>query len=110
MKINIKEFRENGLKLSQEDFAEKLNITQNTVSRWEKDSSILTISRLDQIAETFGYEVSDLIQLYSAREIHHPWESKNNLWKDISEELKKVDNEINKAKEMKNIYKHNYLY
>ncbi|SDK01043.1 Helix-turn-helix [Jeotgalicoccus aerolatus] len=111
MEINIKEFRENGLKMSQEEFAEQLNITQNTVSRWEKDSSSLTISRLDQIAKTFGYEVYDLIQLYSVREIHHqPWESENKLWEKVTEELEIIEDEINKAKEMKNINKDSYLY
>ncbi len=46
--------------LSQEDMAEKLNITQSTYSRIESDDQKLTVDMLKNIAEVLGISISDI--------------------------------------------------
>ena len=41
-------------KLTQEQFAEKMNITRQTVSRWESDEVTPELSKLIEICSTFS--------------------------------------------------------
>ena len=50
-------------KYSQEFMAERLNVSQPTYSRFEKDDTDLTISQLKHISEIFEMRVEDLINL-----------------------------------------------
>ena len=50
---------------TQEDMAEKLNISVNGYSKIERGKSKLTLEKLEQIANIFNINVSDL---YSAKE------------------------------------------
>lgn len=49
--------------LSQEDFAEKLYVTRQTVSRWENGETTPTIDTLKAIAETFDVDARTLLEL-----------------------------------------------
>ena len=56
---NIKAFRkQNGL--TQEEFAEKLGVTFQAVSKWETAKSAPDVTLLPLIAETFGCSIDDL--------------------------------------------------
>ncbi len=46
---------------TQEYMSQRLNVSQSTYSRFEKDDSDLTISQLKDISEIFGMKVEDLI-------------------------------------------------
>ena len=46
---------------SQEDFAEKLNVSAQTVSKWELDETIPDTECLDKISNIFGISVNDLL-------------------------------------------------
>lgn len=48
-------------KLTQEGLAEKLNITKNAVSKWERGLSLMDISLLKPLSEILGVSVSELL-------------------------------------------------
>ena len=91
MEINLKEFREKALNMSQQDFADKLGVTQNTVSRWEVEPSSLSIAKLNEIAEAFGYELADLLSFSTKKVKYEPWKSENQTWILIKKELNKIN-------------------
>lgn len=48
-------------KLTQEQFAEKMNITRQTVSRWEADEVIPELSKLVEICSAFSCKLDELV-------------------------------------------------
>lgn len=61
---NIKKFRENK-NLTQEEMAEQLNVTRQTISSWETGRTEPDIETLERIAATLDVTVEELI--YSRR-------------------------------------------
>ena len=57
---NLKKYRK-AKRLSQEDFALKLNVVRQTVSKWEKDLSMPDVQMLLNIAEVLEVSVNELI-------------------------------------------------
>lgn len=49
-------------KLTQEQFAEKMNITRQTVSRWEADEVIPELSKLVEICSAFLCKLDELVR------------------------------------------------
>lgn len=49
-------------KLTQEQFAEKMNITRQTVSRWEADEVIPELSKLVEICSAFSCKLDELVR------------------------------------------------
>ncbi len=65
---NLKRLRqERGL--SQEAMAQELHVVRQTVSKWEKGSSVPDADMLKQIAELFGVSVSQLLEEAEARNV-----------------------------------------
>ena len=62
MKNNIKELRKN-MKLRQEDLAEKLGVTRQTIIAIENDKYDPTLELAMKISEFFGKSVNDIFQL-----------------------------------------------
>ncbi len=59
---NIKEIRQEA-RLSQKEFGEKLSVSQDTVSLWEKGKSIPTTDLVIIIAKTFSVSADFLLGL-----------------------------------------------
>lgn len=58
---SIRELRdERGWK--QRELAERLGVSPFTVSRWERGDSTPSLARLNEIADTFGVTLTDLIE------------------------------------------------
>ena len=57
---NVKKYRK-AKHLSQEDFAMKLNVVRQTVSKWEKGFSLPDVQMLLQIAQVLEVSVNDLL-------------------------------------------------
>lgn len=57
---NIRKFRML-CNLSQQDLAEKVHVTRQTVSKWERGQSVPDADLLAPIAESFGIRTSDLL-------------------------------------------------
>lgn len=49
-------------KLTQEQFAEKMNVTKQTVSRWESDKIIPELSKLINLSELFACRLDTLVK------------------------------------------------
>ena len=62
MKNNIKELRKNR-KLRQEDLAEKLGVTRQTIIAIENDKYDPTLELAMKISEFFGVSVNDIFHL-----------------------------------------------
>ncbi len=62
MKNNIKELRKNR-KLRQEDLAEKLGVTRQTIIAIENDKYDPTLELAMKISEFFGISVNDIFHL-----------------------------------------------
>lgn len=54
IKINLKHILKNELKLTQEQFAEKFNIPNSTVSRICNNSTMIRLSTLEKIVKAVG--------------------------------------------------------
>lgn len=94
MAVNLKEFREKALKLSQKEFADKLKVTQNTISRWEAEPDILSIAKLEEIVDVFGYQLIDILQFNRTLSKQVPWGSKNQIWGFIKKDIVNLNEEI----------------
>ena len=59
-------------KLTQEQFAEKMNSTRQTVSRWEADEVIPELSKLVEICSAFSCKLDELVRenMFSKNEIY----------------------------------------
>ena len=58
--VNVKKFRKAN-HLSQEDFAMRLNVVRQTVSKWEKGSSLPDIQMLLKISAVLGVSIQELL-------------------------------------------------
>jgi transcriptional regulator with XRE-family HTH domain len=61
---NMKKFR-TAKKYTQEDVAEKLGVTAQTVSRWECGTTLPDVLMLPEIAKLYGIIVDDLFKKHS---------------------------------------------
>lgn len=53
--------------LTQAELAEKMNVTDKAVSKWERDLSCPDIGTLPKLAEIFGLTMDELMQAKTAR-------------------------------------------
>lgn len=60
---------------TQKELAEKLNVTDKAVSKWERDVSLPDINTIPKLAEIFGLSIEELIKSNSQNNI------KNRKWK-----------------------------
>lgn len=67
-------------KLTQEQFAEKMNITRQTVSRWESDEVTPELSKLIEICSAFSCKLDELVR--------ENMSSKNEIYSEV--EIRKV--------------------
>ena len=56
-------------KLTQEQFAEKMNITRQTVSRWEADEVIPELSKLVEICSAFSCKLDEIYSEVKVRKV-----------------------------------------
>lgn len=47
-------------KLTQKDFAKRMNISQSTICSWENNKSVPRVGALPKIAEVLGCSIQDL--------------------------------------------------
>ncbi len=59
--------KENGM--TQLELAEKMNVTDKAVSKWERDLSCPDVNSLPKLASIFGISVDELMQIKSASQL-----------------------------------------
>ncbi len=94
---NLKRIRKEN-NLSQEEFAEKLGVSRQSVSKWESNSAYPEMDKLIQISNIFNIGIDELINK-DIREVREDKQSKINIQKTIDDFLefitKSVDMFIN---------------
>ena len=58
---NIKHYRRRA-KLTQQELAEKLNITHGAISLWETDKRSMNVKQADKLAQALGVTLNDLMR------------------------------------------------
>ena len=67
--------------LSQEELAEQLNVSRQTLSKYETGESLPDIDRCKQLAEIFGVTLDDLVNYGSAATgLNVPPKGKHAFW------------------------------
>ncbi len=56
------------LKMTQEDLAEKMNVSRQSVAKWENGESIPDIAKCNELAKIFDLEISDIAGLFIPQE------------------------------------------
>ena len=76
-------------KMTQKELAEKLNLTDKAVSKWERGLSFPDITMLNPLAKNLGVDISELVNC----------ERGNKEKVDVEEAVKEAIEKINKTKE-----------
>ena len=84
-KDNLKKLRKDN-NLSQEELAEKLNVTRQSVSKWESGAAYPEMDKVIQICKMFNVNIDDLLNK-DIKEVNEIKESKSNINKYIDEVL-----------------------
>ena len=92
-KDNLKKIRKDN-NLSQEELAEKLNVTRQSVSKWESGAAYPEMDKVIQICKMFNVNIDDLLNK-DIKEVNEIKESKNNVNKYIDAVLNYVTKTVN---------------
>lgn len=87
------------LGLSQEELGQKLLVSRQTISLWEKGQTVPTIDNLIRLKEIFGITVDELLgcaEEEKKSEVNLPVEKESYTFSYTKEELKRVFNQGNK--------------
>ncbi|WP_026906787.1 dynamin family protein [Paucisalibacillus globulus] len=124
MNFDLRYFREEILHQTQSEFANVMEKSQNTISRWEKEPKSITLDILDEIAQKSGYSVIDLLNIENVS--RKPWKCDSSnasclieLTKELNTKLAQLKNvrknvqteSLNYTKyieKLSNIYKHSF--
>lgn len=80
-KFNLRKFREDYVKMTQVEFAEKIGVTQDRISRWEKNPDSISIADLITIADFFQIRIDDLVNF----ELNMPQKMEiSDCWSNVS--------------------------
>ena len=59
--------------MTQKDLAERLNVSDKTVSRWERDDGAPDLAAIPAIAEIFGVTCDELLRVSGSHLKNVPW-------------------------------------
>ena len=63
MNIGLKEVRQSA-KLTQEQLAEKMNVSRQSVAKWENGESVPDIAKCCELAKIFNMEIEDIASMF----------------------------------------------
>ena len=92
-KDNLKKLRKDN-NLSQEELAEKLNVTRQSVSKWESGVAYPEMDKVIQICKMFNVNIDDLLNK-DINEVNEIKESKNSINKYIDDVLGYITKTVN---------------
>lgn len=64
MNVKLKEMRQLA-KLTQEQLAEKMNVSRQSVAKWENGESIPDIAKCCELAKIFNMEIEDIALMFT---------------------------------------------
>ncbi|MBR1377168.1 MAG: helix-turn-helix transcriptional regulator [Bacilli bacterium] len=98
-KNNLRKIRKDN-NLSQEELADKLNVSRQAVSKWESGQAYPEMDKVLQICKMFNLNIDDLLNK-DIREVNEVKESKTNINKYIDDFLGYVTKTVNVFSSMK---------
>ncbi len=98
-KDNLKKLRKDN-NLSQEELAEKLNVSRQSVSKWESGAAYPEMDKVLQLCKMFDLNIDELLN-QNIKEVNNTKESKINVNKYIDDFLSYVTKTINMFSSMK---------
>ena len=96
---NLKKLRKEN-NLSQEDLAEKLGVSRQSVSKWESGQAYPEMDKMVQLCNLFNLNIDDLLN-QDIEEVNNTKQAKNNINKFIEDFLNYVTNTIDMFSSMK---------
>ena len=78
------------LTMSQEELGQKLLVSRQTVSLWEKDQTVPTIDNLIRLGKIFGVSVDDILGLVDAEQGVGVLPNETYRWRFDKEELREI--------------------
>ena len=90
---NLKKIRKEN-NLSQEDLAEKIGVSRQSVSKWESGSAYPEMDKMVQICNIFNLNIDDLLN-QDIEEVNNTKQSKNALNKYINDFLNYITKTVN---------------
>ena len=95
MKLNEKIYEYRKLnRWSQEELADKLDVSRQTVSKWEVGKAVPELEKLIKLAELFKITVDELVKDNIEITSKEEFDNANNLDKSDEEKLKEENNVI----------------
>lgn len=95
---NLKKIRKEN-NLSQEDLAEKIGVSRQSVSKWESGSAYPEMDKMVQICNIFNLNIDDLLN-QDIEEVNNAKQSKNALNKYINDFLNYITKTVNMFSDM----------
>ena len=95
---NLKKIRKEN-NLSQEDLAEKIGVSRQSVSKWESGSAYPEMDKMVQICNIFNLNIDDLLN-QDIEEVNNTKQSKNALNKYINDFLNYITKTVNMFSDM----------
>lgn len=90
--FNLKRFREEYVKMTQAEFAKKIGVNQDRISRWEKNPNSISIGDLISIAKFFQISLDDLVNF----ELNMPKSlTVSDCWSNIASTKNEIINYLN---------------
>lgn len=103
--FDLKDFRQNVLKMTQEEFAKLIGVRQDSVSRMEKTPEAIDLTILLKIAEVTGTTLDELVgykkSLPKALQVENTWESSAFIKKTLLEYIKTKAEDLPLSSEIK---------
>ena len=87
LKQRLSEYRK-ASGISQEEAAEKLNVSRQTIGRWEQGRTIPSMENMAKLSELYNVPLENLVQ--DVYELHSPSNKKEALLKSEESDLKSV--------------------
>lgn len=93
------------LKMSQEELGQKLLVSRQTISLWEKDQTVPTIENLIRLREIFGVSIDDILGFDNAKQ-------KDEILPNETYQYQFTKDELNKIQRLqrKNIYRRPIIF
>lgn len=107
-KMDFKAFREEKMKMTQEDFAKLIGVDKGKVLEWEKDPDKIKLSDLQNISECTGLDLNTIVCYKKTTpnpfRVNNMWGETEKINKDIVEYIRQNLEHMNIPKEEKEKY------
>ena len=79
-------------KLTQKEFANKLDVSESAVSMWERGERSITFEKADDIARLFGVALTDILEEKKSTQDEYSFEERSlvNAWRHADDQTRRI--------------------